>query len=71
MNKLKVSKRVGKKIKKARLAVGLSQAQLAKFVGLHQVSISLVEAGKRTLSFYQMIYVTRALKKPFTYFYER
>lgn len=39
----------GAKFRAARLAAGLTQAQLAKHTGLFQANISLIERGKQSL----------------------
>ena len=42
--------RFGRKLRKVRLKVGVSQEKLAELAGLHRTYVSSVERGKRNIS---------------------
>lgn len=48
--KSKDSKKIAARIREARKLAGLSQAQVAKFLGIHRPSVSEIEAGNRRVS---------------------
>lgn len=63
-------KKLGKKIKLARVGLDLTQAQLAQKIGAKQKSISRYEAGKSVPKVETLTKLARALKKPVAHFLE-
>jgi Zn-dependent peptidase ImmA (M78 family)/DNA-binding XRE family transcriptional regulator len=59
---------VGRKIRKIREAMGLTQEELAKSVGLSSEFISLLELGRRTPSLESLSRISAFLKKDLSYF---
>jgi len=55
-------------LKKARLEVGLDQADVAKLLGKTQPHISKIEAGQRRLDITQLKEFAKIYKKPLDYF---
>ncbi len=53
---------IGKKIKEARITQGLTQAQLAEMVSLHEKHISRIEAGKYLPTLENIIKIFKILK---------
>lgn len=53
---------VGKKIQATRLRAGLSQEDLAHRAGLHQVTISLIENGRRSITLTTLERLARSLE---------
>jgi transcriptional regulator with XRE-family HTH domain len=68
-NKFTVS--VGKLIKAARIEANISQEELAERAYLKQSSISKIEAGMRSLSAEDILYLSYALDKPVGYFFAK
>lgn len=66
-NKFTVS--MGKLIKNARVEADISQEELAERAYLKQSSISKIEAGNRSLSAEDILYLSHALNKPINYFF--
>ena len=62
------TKKLGKKIKLARIELDLTQAQLAKKIHAKQKSISHYETGTSLPSLETLVKIARALKKPSGYF---
>jgi len=54
---------LGLKIKEARLEHGLSQEELASICGFDRTYISLVERGKRNLSYLNLLRLMKVLEK--------
>jgi len=63
-------KKLGKKIKLARIEMDLNQTQLAKKMGAKQKSISRYETGIALPSIETLIKIAKVLKKPTGYFLE-
>ena len=63
-------KKLGKKIKLARIEIDLNQTQLAKKMGAKQKSISRYETGIASPSIETLIKIAKVLKKPTGYFLE-
>jgi DNA-binding XRE family transcriptional regulator len=63
-------KKLGKKIKLARVEIDLNQTQLAKKIGAKQKSISRYETGASLPSITTLIKIAKVLKKPAGYFLE-
>jgi len=61
-------KKLGKKIKLARVEKDLSQDQLAELIKAKQKSISRYETGSALPSLETLEKITRALQKPFSHF---
>jgi len=56
-------------IRNARIEAGINQTELARKTGINQAAISLIEAGKRSVSAEEIMLFSLALNKPVTYFY--
>ena len=62
------TKKLGKKIKLARVEADLTQTQLAQKVKAKQKSISRYETGASLPSLEKLVKIAKALKKPIGYF---
>ncbi len=62
------AKKLGKKIKLARIEMDMTQADLAKATGIMQKSISRYESGISLPSLESLEKIARKLKKSFGYF---
>lgn len=62
-------KRLGARVRRARLDAGLNQAQLAERLGVLQSVISTVENGISTIDAPELPRWAQALGKPILYFY--
>ncbi len=62
------AKKLGKKIKIARIELDLTQTGLAKKIGAKQKSISRYENGISSPSIETLVKVAKVLKKPAGYF---
>ena len=62
------AKKLGKKIKLARVELDLNQTNLADMIGAKQKSISRYETGLSMPSIATLVKVTKVLKKPASYF---
>ena len=65
------AKKLGKKIKLARIEQDLTQGQLAEAIGAMQKSISRYETGISLPSLETLEKVAKVLKKPFGYFLDK
>ena len=61
-------KKLGKKIKLARVELDLNQSELAKKIGAKQKSISRYENGLSMPSIETLIKIAKVLKRPASYF---
>ena len=66
-----VAAKLGKKIKLARVAMELTQTELARKIGAKQKSISRYEVGKSVPKIETLTKLARALKKSVAHFLER
>ena len=64
------AKKLGKKIKIARIELDLNQTELANKIGAKQKSISRYENGLSMPSIETLMNISKALKKPAGYFLE-
>jgi len=64
------ARKLGKKIKVARVELDLNQSELAKKIGAKQKSISRYENGLSMPSIETLIKIAKALKKEAAYFLE-
>jgi transcriptional regulator with XRE-family HTH domain len=62
------SKKLGKKIKLARVELDLTQTQLAERIDAKQKSISRYETGASLPSIRTLVKIAKILKKPASYF---
>lgn len=62
------AKKLGKKIKIARIELDLTQTDLAKKIGAKQKSISRYENGISLPSLETLVKIAKVLKKPTSYF---
>lgn len=62
------AKKIGKKIKLARIELDMTQGDLAQEAGLIQNSISKYERGLSLPTLDALEKLAKALKKPYTYF---
>jgi Zn-dependent peptidase ImmA (M78 family)/DNA-binding XRE family transcriptional regulator len=60
--------RIGERIRRAREARNISQADLARELGLSQAAISNIETGTRTLRVPELIQISRLVGEDFSYF---
>jgi transcriptional regulator with XRE-family HTH domain len=58
------AKKLGKKIKLARVELDLTQTKLAQKIGAKQKSISRYEAGKSVPKVETLVKLAKAIKKP-------
>ena len=63
-------KKLGKKVKLARVEMDLNQTQLAKKIGAKQKSISRYETGASLPSIETLMKIAKILKKPAGFFLE-
>jgi transcriptional regulator with XRE-family HTH domain len=59
-----ISSRFGKKVKEIRLKKGMSQADLAKVLGVHPTYISGIERGVRNMALKNIERLAKALSVP-------
>lgn len=52
----------GKEVRRRRIALGLSQEQLAELAGLHRNFIGLIERGERNPTLLTLVGMSRALQ---------
>jgi len=64
------AKKLGKKIKLARIELDLTQTQLAQRINTQQKSISRYETGASLPSIRTLVKIAKVLKKPAGYFLE-
>ena len=62
------AKKLGKKIKLARIELDMNQTDLAKKIGVKQKSISRYETGLSMPSIETLMKISKVLKKPVGYF---
>jgi transcriptional regulator with XRE-family HTH domain len=55
---------IGLRIKLARIRAGLKQKELAEMVGMHPMSISQIESGRRSTTIAQLLEIAKALNVP-------
>ena len=63
-----LAKRIGIRIKLARIKAGMMQKDLAEKVGMHPMSLSAIEGGRRGVSVPQLFALAEALNVPVSYF---
>ena len=63
-------KKLGKKIKLARIEKDLNQNQFAELIKAKQKSISRYETGKALPSLETLERIAKMLEKPFSYFFD-
>lgn len=56
------NKRIGQKIKRLRHNLGLSQEEVAEFVGIPRPSVSMIEKGKRSINISELLKLSFILK---------
>jgi len=66
----KVDKAIGEKIQELRIAMGLSRQQLAAEVGVTHQQLQKYEKGTNRISAGRLAAISKALKKPISYFFE-
>lgn len=59
---------LGGRLREAREFLGLSQEQVADFLGIARPSVSAMEAGKRGVSFQEMSRLAHLYRRPLSYF---
>lgn len=62
VNNEKILKTIGETIRKVRKAQGLTQAELAKSIGLNRNYIGMIERGERNPSFLSLFKIISGLK---------
>jgi transcriptional regulator with XRE-family HTH domain len=62
--KKSLEKEIGLRIKLARIRAGLKQKELAEMVGMHPMSISQIESGRRSTTIAQLLEIAKALSVP-------
>lgn len=62
------AKKLGKKIKLARVELDMTQDDLAEETGILQNGLSRYERGRSTPTLESLIKIAKALKKPVSYF---
>lgn len=56
-----INEKLGQKIREKRMALGMSQEELANFAGLHRTYIGSVERGERNVSLQNIVAIAKAL----------
>ena len=67
----KFTESLGRLIREARIEANISQEEVAKRAYLKQSSISKIEAGLRSVSTEDLLYLSFALDKPISYFFDK
>ncbi|HPZ76297.1 MAG TPA: helix-turn-helix domain-containing protein [Thermosynergistes sp.] len=62
-----LEKEIGLRIKLARISAGLKQKELAEMIGMHPMSLSSIESGRRGTTVGQLLAIARALNVPIGY----
>ncbi len=62
--KKSLEKEIGLRVKLARIRAGLKQKELAEMVGMHPMSVSQIESGRRGTTIAQLASIARALNVP-------
>lgn len=57
--------RLGKRLRRARRKVGVTQLELAEHMGLSRTSIANIEAGRQRVFLHQLVAGARALAVPY------
>lgn len=70
MSNSKIKSTIGKRIRKARKEVGLSQKQLAARLKLSDKAVSAYEVGRVMPSFAKIRQISKVVHKPIAYFDE-
>ena len=60
---------MGKKVRAARAAAGITQGNLAEMVRRRQATISDIEHGKKEMGLSTLVLIAVALGKPISYFF--
>jgi transcriptional regulator with XRE-family HTH domain len=61
-------RKIGARVREARLAEGLTQEVLAAVLDLRMMAISKKEAGQITITAPQLVKIAKALNRPLTFF---
>ena len=56
-----IHEKLGQEIRERRLAIGISQEELASAAGLHRTYIGSIERGERNVSLQNIVAIARAL----------
>jgi transcriptional regulator with XRE-family HTH domain len=59
---------LGRRLREAREYLGLSQEQVADYLGIPRPSVSTIEAGKRRISFQEIKRLAELYRRPLSYF---
>ena len=65
-----IDKFIGNKIYSLRLAKGLSRQQLSKVIGVTHQQLQKYEKGNNRISVGRLVFISKALDKNISYFYE-
>ncbi len=66
----KLQRRIGRKIREARVAAGLSQKGLATHLGRTGTALGYIESGQRRIDLSTLEIIAHAVQKPLDYFFE-
>ncbi len=62
MNKVKLLKEFGKKVREERRKLGLSQEALAEKAGVHRTYVGMIERGEKNITIANIHKISKALK---------
>lgn len=66
---LKIDRRVGENVQKARLAMGLSQSSLARALGISFQQLQKYESGKNRIAASRLHAIGEVLQRPMSFFF--
>jgi PAS domain S-box-containing protein len=67
---MEIGQRIGQRIRTARKHAGLTQKQLAEYLGKSGAAVAYLEQGKRRANAEVLMQVSKATSKPLSFFYE-
>lgn len=67
---VRIDRLIGTRIHELRIAMGLSRQQLAELIGVTHQQLQKYEKGKNRISAGRLLAISKALKKPISYFFD-
>ncbi|MDM8551554.1 helix-turn-helix transcriptional regulator [Desulfobacterales bacterium HSG2] len=65
-----IAKRIGNRIRKKRIELGLSQEALGEMCDLHRTYIGVLERGEKNVTVMTLMKIANALNEPVSFFIE-